>query len=458
MTTAAQPPATVDRTSWGAVVAVSLGIVLVALDMTIVAVTLPEIGHRFGATADGTQWVVLAYMLPLVALSLPAGRWLDRAGPRPAFLLAVGGFGVTSVLIAASVTLPMLLAGRVLQGVFGSLISVLGMAVVGAAVRPEHRARAMSIVLTLIPLAGVVGPALGGVLADAYGWRSIFLVNVPLVLIAALAGLRAIPVRTADGAGLPLPGRRTLHETALLAVAAAALFLAIDGLTARGFVVPVVLAVVAGLAVFAWTRMRESRAVVGLLARRELALPVLALPMITTGIGGLNFLVPYLLSTRGFSTQVTGLVLLALAGGMALLSPVAGLIADRVGHLSVALAGTVVTLAGTISLLLLGADPEPLDVAWRLAVVGVGTGLFAGPNAAAILTATPPAQRGTASGVTSLLRTLGFALGPALGALAWTIAGGGSEGFALGVAVLAAAAAVGAAATLARVVTPSQRL
>lgn len=390
---------TVDRTRWGAVVAVALGIVLVALDMTVVAVALPEIGRAFGATPATTQWVVLAYMLPLVALSLPAGRWLDRAGPLPAFLLAIGGFGVTSVLIAAAQNVPMLLASRVAQGVFGALISVIGFPVVAGAVRPEHRARAMSIVLTLIPLAGVVGPALGGVLADAYGWRAIFLINLPIVLVAALFATRTIPATSPSGAGLPRPERRMLHEATLLAAAASALFFAIDGLTHRSFVLAAVLGALAVLGVIAWTRMAESRPVVGLFARREIALPMLSLPMITAGVGGLNFLVPYLLAAAGASARVTGLALLALAAGMALLGPPAGWLADRFGHRPVALAGAVVVLAGYTGLLFLGPDPEPLDVAWRLAVVGAGNGLFAGPNSAAILAATPPELMGTSSGV-----------------------------------------------------------
>lgn len=439
---------TVERTRWGAVVAVSLGIVLVALDMTVVAVALPELGTAFGATPDTTQWVVLAYMLPLVALSLPAGRWLDRAGPLPAFLLAIAGFGATSVLIAAAQNLPMLLAGRVLQGFFGALISVLGFPIVGAAVRPEHRARAMSIVLTFIPLAGVLGPAAGGLLTDAFGWRSIFLINVPIVLAAGFLGTRTIPATSPGGTGLPRPGRRMLQEAAVLASAAVALFLAVDGLTHGSFVVPGVLAVVCVAAVMGWTRMRESRAVVELLARRELALPMLALPMITAGVGGLNFLVPYLLADLAdASPRVTGFALLALAAGMAALGPPAGALADRFGSRPVSLAGATMVLVGYAGLLLLGPDPGPVDVAWRLALVGIGNGLFAGPNSAAILAATPPERTGTASGMSSLMRTLGFAVGPAVGALAWTLTGGGIAGFSTGVVILAAGASFALLAT-----------
>ncbi|MGH3470387.1 MAG: MFS transporter, partial [Thermocrispum sp.] len=348
MTTATEPAAQAARTRWGAVVAVSLGIVLAALDMSVVAVVLPDLGVTFAVTADSTQWVVLAYLLPLVALSIPAGRWMDAAGPLPAFLLAVAGFGVTSALIAAAASLPLLLAGRALQGLFGALIGVVGMPVVAGAVRPEHRARAMSIVLTLIPLAGVAGPALGGMLADAFGWRSIFLINLPVVLAASAMAVRTIPRRSPTGSGLPRPSASLLLESVTLGVAAAALFLALDTATrpaGSGYALAAVLAVVAAAAVIGWTRLRGSRAVTGLLARRELALPMLALPMVTAGIGGLNFLVPYLLAdVTDAGPRVIGFTLLALAAGMALFSPPAGWLADHIGHRPVTMAGAVVVL------------------------------------------------------------------------------------------------------------------
>lgn len=442
------PAGSTQRTRWSAVLAVSLGIVLAALDMTIVAVALPALGADLRAAPSLTQWVLLAYSLPLVALSIPAGRWLDRAGPRPAFLLAVGGFGATSVLIALSPTFAVLLAGRALQGVFGSLIGVVGMPIIAASVRAEHRARAMSIVLTLIPLSGVAGPAVGGVLAEAYGWRSVFLINIPVVLVAVWFAKRAIPARLPGRAGLPLPGLRLLRETLVLGAGVTALFLALDMLTGTsGVLLPTVLGLVAVAAILGWARLPESRPVRAMMRRRQLSLPLLALPMVTTGIAALNFLVPYFFAdVLGSSPRVIGLALLAVSAAMAVTSPLAGVLADRLGHRPVALSGTVVALAGMLALLLVDSSAGPLDVAWRLALVGAGNGLFAGPNAAAILTHTPDELLGTSSGVTALLRTLGFSIGPAVGALSWTLTGGGTAGFQTGVLVLAVAAALSIAA------------
>ncbi|TVT13590.1 multidrug efflux MFS transporter, partial [Amycolatopsis rhizosphaerae] len=193
---------TADRTRWGAVVAVALGSVLAGLDLTVVAVALPGIGTDLGVSPASAQWVMLGYLLPMVALSIPAGRWLDLAAPRAAFLLATAGFGMSSVLIALAPDFALVLAGRALQGVFGSLLGALAMPVIGETVRPEHRARAMSIVLTLLPLSSAAGPALGGLLTEAFGWRSVFLINIPLAVAAAWAGLRSIPRRSQ---GLPPP-------------------------------------------------------------------------------------------------------------------------------------------------------------------------------------------------------------------------------------------------------------
>lgn len=386
--------AVVERTRWSAVWAVSSAIVLGALDLTAVAVALPVLGAELDAGPTVTQWVLLAYNIPLIALSIPAGRWLDRAGHLPAFLLAVGGFGATSLLIALAPNAAVVLIGRALQGVFSALIGALAMPVIAANVRPEHRARAMGIVLTLIPLSGVAGPAFGGVLTDLFGWRSVFLINLPVVALAVLVGRRGIAT---DGRGLPWPGARLLVESAVLG--------------ARVVRLP------------------------------SVATPLVAMVLIVIGAGALHFAVPYALVD--LPSRTVGLVLLAFSAGMAVLSPVAGVIADRYGYRLVAVVGTAVALIGTV--LLLQAGDDPWDLAWRLAVVGIGHGLFAGPNAAAVMARTPPELMGTSGGVTTLVRTVGFSVGPALGAAL--------GGFHQTVVVLVAITAAGVLATVARVGT-----
>jgi DHA2 family multidrug resistance protein-like MFS transporter len=439
-----------SRTTWFAVVAVSLAIVLAALDLTIVAVALPLIGADLAAPPATTQWVLLAYFLPMTALGIPAGRWMDRAGLRSAFAFAVAGFGVASVLVAAAPTMWLLLTGRVLQGAFGSLISILGFPVVAAAVRPEHRGRAMGLITTLIPLSGLAGPGLGGLLAETYGWRAVFAINVPIAAVTLWLGLRTVPAGWPGRRGLPLPDPGLLREAALLGGAVTAVFLALGMLAGEltGVRVAVALGLVtaAVLAAMAWARLAESRPVVTLIRRPAYGLPATALLLLVTGTGATSFLVPYLLSEVLHRTaEITGVVLLASAAGMALFSPLAGLIADRIGPRPVALFGGIAILAGTLLLLQVDPRSHPADVAWRLALLGMGNGLFTGPVHTLILQATPADMTATSGGVTALFRTLGLSTGPAAGALSWTLTGGGIAGFLSGVAAISVASVAGIA-------------
>jgi len=443
---------------------------LAALDLTIVAVALPLIGTDLAAPPSITEWVLLAYFLPMTALGIPAGRWMDRAGLRPTFTMAVAGFGLASVLVAAAPSLWLLLAGRLLQGAFGSLISILGFPIVAAAVRPEHRGRAMGLITTLIPVSGLAGPSLGGLLAQAGGWRAVFAINLPIASTALWLGRRTVPAgpgRRTDPAGpvqrtvpagpgprgLPLPDLGLLREAALLGGSIAAVFLGLGMLSrwppGSEYVTTLGLFVAAALAAIAWARLAESRPVITLIQRPAFGFPVAALLFVVTGTGAASFLIPYFFSdVLHRSAAVTGLVLATSAAGMALFSPLAGLAADRVGARPVALAGGLVILAATLALLRLDANAHPPDVAWRLALLGVGNGLFSGPVHALVLDATPMGMSATAGGVSALFRTLGLSVGPAAGALSWSLTGGGVAGFRTGVAAITMATLIGIGALL----------
>lgn len=427
------------RSNWAAVVVVSLGVVLVALDLTIVAVALPTIGDALDAPPWTAQWVLLGYSLPLVALSLPAGRWLDRAGPRPAFQLAVAGFGVASTLIAVAPSAEVLIAGRVLQGVFGALLSVIGLPLVADAVRPEHRARALSVVLTLIPLSGVAGPAVGGLLTEAVGWRSIFLVNLPVAALALALSRRTIPAVASGRAGLPRPDGVLVRDALVLGTGVTALVFALSLLGGQQHAVaPAVgLLLVAGAATLVWARRESTRPVLALLRRPRMAPALLVLLTTVAGVGALNFLVPYALAEAGATASGIGFTLLVLAAAMALASPPAGLLAERFGTRPVVFVGSLAVLAGAAWLVVGG------DLVGALVLVGVGNGLIAGPNAAMVLDSAPAGATGAAGGLSSLVRTLGFTLGPALAATLYIGAGGGEPGLhsgAVGLVILAAVA------------------
>ncbi|TVT17724.1 MFS transporter, partial [Amycolatopsis rhizosphaerae] len=218
-------------------------------------------------------------------------------------------------------------------------------------------------------------------------------------------------------------------------------FLALDLVSSfNGGWWPVPLVVVAVAAAAGWARLPQTRPARRLLGRPVLAALLWALVTGPAGVSVLNFLVPYLWTEAEHASPVaTGLALLAFSLAMAAVSPAAGLLADRRGNMPVALAGMAVILAGSVVLF--------ADVVTGLVLMGVGNGLFAGPLSAAVLRHTPPELNGTSGGVSALARNFGFALGPALGSLAWTWTGGGAAGFRMGALAVVLLTATGTVAT-----------
>src|SRR3954468_9884347 len=172
---------------------------LAFVDGSVVNVGLPAIGRSLAAEAGALQWVVNAYLLPLSALLLLGGAAGDRFGRRRLFLIGTALFAGASLLCAAAPTLPLLLAGRMLQGASAAMLMPNSLAILGAAFAGAARGRAIGTWAAAGAVAGAVGPLLGGWLIAAVGWRSIFLINLPLALAAvAIAWYRVVERREAE--------------------------------------------------------------------------------------------------------------------------------------------------------------------------------------------------------------------------------------------------------------------
>jgi DHA2 family multidrug resistance protein-like MFS transporter len=423
---------------WPLVAVAGLVSFVAMLDMNIVNVGLADVAGAFGISPGAAQWAALGYQLPVVALLLPAGRWLDQVGIRPALLTALTGFALFSVSSAVSPWPAWLFASRVGQGIFGAVLFVLMPVVAARAVRPEVRGRAMSVPATLGPLGAVVGPAVGGLLLDAFGWRSIFLVKIPFCVLAFLLARRYAP----GGGALRVPDRRSLADAGLAALALTSVLLALTfgGDDERWLF----LLAVAVVPLVLWLRRPGAEPVRGLLRDPGPGRVTLAVLALAAGFGAMNYLVAlHLQRSDGISAAQTGLTVLVFSAAMAVLGPVGGKLADRWGARRTAVTGAVLTAAGLLLLLPLGTTWHPADVAWRLAIAGAGMGLYGGPVQLLVLTSVAPERMSTAGAVVQLGRSLGFTIGPALATTAWALSGYGSNVLAgLVFAVVAACAAI----------------
>lgn len=427
---------------WILVVAAGLLSFVAMLDMNVVNLALTDIAEGLHVSSTTAQWAVLGYQLPLVALLLPAGRWLDQVGTRSALLLAVSCFALCSVLAAVAPWAGWLVAARLAQGAFGAVLFVLMPVLAATAVRPQLRGRAMSVPATLGPLGAVTGPVIGGLLLDHVGWRAIFLVKLPVCLAALVIAHRHAP----RGGRLRLPDRGSLGDAALIGSAVAAVLL---GLTlapdAPGWLL---LALPAAPLVARWLRRPGGRPVAAVLRASGTAAVNGSVLALAAGFAATHYLLAqHLRRDDGISATTTALTMLAFPLGMVLAGRFGGRLADRWGARPTALTGATVTATGLLLLVPLDTDWTPADISWRLALAGAGMGFNGGPVQAMVMSAAAPKQLATAGSAVQLARSLGFALGPAL-ATAAALVGTGTTAVRAGL-VLATLAATTAVALLA---------
>ncbi|MFJ1708811.1 MFS transporter [Kitasatospora sp. NPDC088346] len=449
----APAPAVTGPDRWPLVGLAGLLAFVAMLDLNIVTVAVPKIAEGLGVQPETAQWAGLGYQLPVVALLLPVGRWLDGVAPRHALLGALTGFALCSAAAAAAPGAGWLIGARIAQGCFAAVLFVLMPVLAATAVRPELRARAMSVPATLGPLGAVTGPAVGGLLLDHLGWRAVFLVKLPLCLAAAVLAHRHL----APGGRTPRPDRRSSADAALIGAAVGAVLLALT--LAPGAPPWLLLALAAVPFAVLWLRGPGGRTVVAVLRYSATSGVNAAVLAVAAGFAAMHYLVSlHLQRDQGVSATATGLTVLAFPAAMGLAGPLGGRLADCFGTRPTAAAGAAVTALGLLLLVPLGDHWSTGSIAWRLALAGAGMGLYGGPSQALVMTAAPPDRMATAGSTVQLARSLGFALGPALATAAWGLAGRGDTGVRTGLAVAAVAvcAAVPLLAAGARVPRPAR--
>ncbi|MGH8866397.1 MAG: MFS transporter [Actinomycetes bacterium] len=448
----AAAPSDEGRNQWWLVVAAGLAVFMASVDMSIVNVALPAIERDFEIDTSMTEWIVLAYLLPLAGLALPSGRWLDSVGRRPALVFSLTGFALGSVAAGLAPSLAWLIGARLVQGTFGALLFSLVPALAMTAVRPQARGRAMGLVTTLGPLGLISGPALGGVLVDVLGWPWIFFVNVPVSVLVMAVGLHMLP----PSAPLRAPDRTWVTEAVLLSAAVAALLLALS-FTASDGPAWMMLALLAVPLLILWLRMPMSGAVRDLFRTPGEVGPHVALACAATAIGTVFFVTPYFMQRElGESVSAAGVTILVFPAGMALMGPVGGFLGDWWGPRRTAILGAALFTVGLALLLPMDPSWSLGDLAWRLCLAGCGNGLFNAPNVAMAMTHTPRALLATTGASTSLARTMGFALGPALATLVWSLSSYEPEGM-RGAMTLATALSALSVVALVRVLVPGEQ-
>ena len=393
---------------------ICLSTALVPLNSTTIVVALPDLGRDLRVGPAAGLALITSYLVVAAAVQPVAGTLGDRLGPRATVLGGTVAFGALSVAAAVAATLPLLVALRCLQAAAGALALPNAAGLVRTVVSEERRGRALGLVGAAATLAAAAGPPLGGLLTAAAGWRAVFLLNVPFVIAAVVTGSRALP-RTAPTTSGRFDVVGALLLLGGLGGGATLLTTRPDG-TAL-FVGAV--AVVSTWLVLLPHELRTDHPVLDprIFRRRPVAAGALAAAGSNLSLYVLLLAVPVLIGEG--DPAAVGLILLPLPGAICLLSPLGGLLSDRVGRRTPALVGLGLLSATLLVLLVVGRLPTTPLLVLALGLAGAGLGIALAPVQAAALDAVEPGRAGMVSGAWSTSRYLGSITGSAVLAALW---------------------------------------
>jgi EmrB/QacA subfamily drug resistance transporter len=421
-----------DELSRGRRVAVLLisctSLFLVGLDVTVVNVALPSIARDLHSSVSGLQWTIAAYTVVMASLMMLGGSAGDRLGRRRTFIAGLAVFSLASLCSSLAPSVGLLLAFRALQAVGGAMLNPVAVSIIANTFTdPRERAQAVGVRGSVFGISLALGPIVGGALVSSAGWRSIFLINVPVGVIAIALAARYIPESRA-----PRPRRFDPAGQVLVAVLLATLTYAIIEGPGQGWTSPAILgcfaAAGASLLGLLWRESRRAEPVIDLRFFRSIPFSsASAIAVFAFGaFGGFLFLnTLYLQDVRGFSPLHAGLATVPLAVMAMLGSLVSGRIVATRGQRPALVASGVCSVIGCA--LLTGMTPVtgyPRLVA-AYVIFGLGFGLVNAPVTDTAISGMPRAQAGVAAAIASTSRQVGQTLGVAVvGAIAASGAAG----------------------------------
>ncbi len=401
------------RTQRLTLAATSLGLFMIFLDALIVNVALPAIQSDFKVGESGLQWVVTAYSLGMTIAIMSAGTLADIYGRRKLYFAGIALFSAASAACGMASSLEALNLARAVQGVAAATVNVTSLVLVSAAFPdPKLKSWAIGIWTAIASTAIAIGPTLGGFMVQRTGWRSIFMVNVPVGLVVLALTWRFV-AESRDGRRhtFDISGQ-LLFMTAVGAFA----FAVIEGPRAgwlSGQILTLFVVAGAALATFIFCERRSADPMMDLKLFRDrtysLAIITIFAALFAT-FGMLLVITQYLQNVRGFSPTDAGLLLLPYSASMTIVSLRAGRLVGVVGSRRLILLGLASQIVG-FAVLIAGVQGSTVVVSAGLVFVGVGAALCLTPVTSLAMTAVPAERAGMASGIMSAQRALGSTVG-----------------------------------------------
>ena len=443
-------------TLYWAMLVIASGICLSVLDATLISVALPTIGRDLQISASTSVWVINAYQIAIVVAILPLATLGDKIGYRRVYRIGMLVFVLASVCCTLSDTVGELGTSRAIQGLGAAGVMSVNAALVRLIYPRSRLGRGIALNAFVVAGASAAGPSIAAAILAIADWRWLFIINIPLGLATLAGAMKYLPPSSKS------PRPFDLLSALLNVLTFGLVFVGVDSLGHLDFSASTFLILGAGIVIGIVFVRRQMRLPLPLLPLDLLRIPVFALSMGTSICSFAAQMIafvslPFFLQfTLGHTAVETGLLMTPWPLALMVVAPLSGRLLDRYPAGLLGGVGLAIFAAGLLALAFLPAAPGAFDVSWRMALCGVGFGLFQSPNNHTILTTAPPNRSGGASGMLGTARLTGQTAGAVLVTL---LLGTGSVDGALRVtfSVGAALACAAAVVSVARASKPAPR-
>ena len=383
-------------------------------------IALPVIGNELSMNAAVLGWVATSYLLAAAVFLVPFGRISDIHGRKAVFLAGLFGYGISSFLCGVARDPVLLISFRVLQGMTSAMIFSTAIAILASVFPPSERGRVLGINVACTYAGLSLGPVIGGVMTQQFGWRSIFYANVPLAAVAFVLVAWMLPADRVESK----EERFDVPGSLLFGIGLAALMYGLSLLPKISGLWVLIIAV-ASLTSFVAVELRVKQPLLNIdLFRRNavFAFSNLAALINYSATFAVGFLLSYYLQfVRGLTPQQSGLVLIAQPVVMAVFSPIAGRLSDRIESRILASVGMAIAAAGLLWLSFLGVGTHVSLAIGALVVLGFGFALFSSPNTNAVMSSVEKRYYGVASATLGTMRLTGQMISIGIAILIFTL-------------------------------------
>ncbi|HDK7155160.1 MFS transporter [Clostridium sporogenes] len=401
------------KNNWIILAIVVMSPFMACLDSSIINVALPVMAKELSTSMAGIQQVVTSYLIVISAAILIFGRLGDIKGKTSVFKYGFIIFVLGSFLCGISTTLNFLIFSRIVQAIGAAMTMSTSQGIITHTFPPNERGRALGISGTSVALGTLLGPPLGGLIISVVSWEYIFLINVPIGLVAFIAAMKYLPKdKMKSDQSLDIKGA-ILFIISIVALFSAMLKGQQTGYNHINIIVPFIISLICFI-VFIILELKIENPMLDLsiFKNRVFSVNIFSAFVMFIGISCINIIQPfYLQDVLKLSPGKTGLIMMAYPIVLSIVAPISGYLSDKIGSKKLTLAGIVVASIGLLCMVFLNEQSTFLMITLLLSVVALGNGLFQSPNNSLVMSSVEKTKLGIAGGVNALIRNLGFIFG-----------------------------------------------